>query len=935
MSVMENNERIKDVLKDFMAESRVLSTNALNFMSKRPFDRVLRVYEVELSIAEEMRIKILQNISVFSALAINQLKVMSHSMESRIFSRGQAVIKQDELGDAFYILEHGEVLVTRKKNVDDPDEVAKELARLGRGGHFGEMSLITDELRSATVTVTSPTAQCLVMTKEAFEKCMVDNRKIAAESMRAIGQEVVEHMPLFHGMSKFNKRHIVNALVPMTFTANTYICRQGIEGQTFYIITAGKCRVTVNVDGGEEKEVASLATGDFFGEMALLSEDSLRTANVVALEKVTCMTLAAPDFQRLFRSQKGQFGALAAHSAKQKRKDTDANEEVEDGQHHRRVTGLDKNNKPNAQLTAGLFLSFSRYVYESMWLSMYWRLYRRIMFNPSEKMKVGNHGVAILSTASTRNQAVAAIREKMKECLETPMADRTSSDVSFICGLLMNDNEFVQRYGGNWTEKQFRELAKRVHIRTFSNFEQIFRTGELCSAAYVILRGAVRVFKGVKSSHTVNLRSVYLEEKVPGEIIGEAVLEGMDRRMFTMQAVTKVEVLAIEEDDFRAVTGDLSKKLSVQQRYSFLLKNSIFSTWDSYKLYSVAQVMKQVEIGSNKRLFQLGIPADRLVFVLKGSIGVVSSLNEGSVVAQVLPGDCVGETSVLDFFFGSSKKKRFGEEWIEENSFVTGMGVEILYMEPKDFGLLDFSTVGRFKEQYLSRRFWRDERSAVAVTERRAFTKLVRFTKTIGAQVAEGVKLDAYLEDELLTRTATPGNAPLIDDDSRSISSVISVATSLPPVAANVPESATRNALSSQNSTASLMTTATLGSLASTRRAASESREKLATERILDMTTDLDASMDPIFAVNTCKTEKQRKNAARVFERATELRILKNARNSLRSAALRDGIFPPVVHGANNTADDVSTIAGSIGGPSSLASFSTGFGSIMLDTRKV
>lgn len=90
---------------------------------------------------------------------------------------------------------------------------------------------------------------------------------------KEIGKEVVNKVPLFQSLSASKRKVILESMRPMNFLPNTYICRQGTSGNTFYIIADGQCRVTVNTGQGSEREVTTLSSGDFFG-MVILSPDS-------------------------------------------------------------------------------------------------------------------------------------------------------------------------------------------------------------------------------------------------------------------------------------------------------------------------------------------------------------------------------------------------------------------------------------------------------------------------------------------------------------------------------------------------------------------------------------------------------------------------------------------------------------------------------------
>ena len=78
------------------------------------------------------------------------------------------------------------------------------------------------------------------------------------------------------------------------------IIRQGEEGDCYYIVQHGKCKVTRNSKTGTELTLAKLSDGDAFGEEALLSE-AKRNANVVMLTDGILMKLSKEDFNSLLK----------------------------------------------------------------------------------------------------------------------------------------------------------------------------------------------------------------------------------------------------------------------------------------------------------------------------------------------------------------------------------------------------------------------------------------------------------------------------------------------------------------------------------------------------------------------------------------------------------------------------------------------------------
>lgn len=85
-----------------------------------------------------------------------------------------------------------------------------------------------------------------------------------------------------------------------TFSKGTILFREGDPGKDMFIIQSGKVQVKKNV-GGEEKVLAELASGEFFGEMALL-EGLNRSATVEVTEDSRILVISPDTFQGLLKS---------------------------------------------------------------------------------------------------------------------------------------------------------------------------------------------------------------------------------------------------------------------------------------------------------------------------------------------------------------------------------------------------------------------------------------------------------------------------------------------------------------------------------------------------------------------------------------------------------------------------------------------------------
>uniref|UniRef100_A0A1A7XS78 cAMP-dependent protein kinase type II-alpha regulatory subunit n=1 Tax=Iconisemion striatum TaxID=60296 RepID=A0A1A7XS78_9TELE len=103
----------------------------------------------------------------------------------RVYSDGERIIAQGEKADCFYIVESGEVkiMIKTKTKAGQHDNTEVEVARCSRGQYFGELALVTNKPRAASVYAVGNT-KCLVIDIKAFERllgpCMdIMNRNIS------------------------------------------------------------------------------------------------------------------------------------------------------------------------------------------------------------------------------------------------------------------------------------------------------------------------------------------------------------------------------------------------------------------------------------------------------------------------------------------------------------------------------------------------------------------------------------------------------------------------------------------------------------------------------------------------------------------------------------------------------------------------------------
>ena len=117
-----------------------------------------------------------------------------------------------------------------------------------------------------------------------------DNKEKPLNILRAINK--LKKIYLFKNLSDKTLESIAAGMKKQKFKPNEYIIEENTVGEQFFLIIKGRVRITVK---GEF--IRDLDSGDCLGENALLTDNVMRTASAVALEKVLCYVLSKNEFQ--------------------------------------------------------------------------------------------------------------------------------------------------------------------------------------------------------------------------------------------------------------------------------------------------------------------------------------------------------------------------------------------------------------------------------------------------------------------------------------------------------------------------------------------------------------------------------------------------------------------------------------------------------------
>lgn len=261
-------------------------------------------------------------------------------MSPVIFPAGSMIIKQGDQGNVLYIVECGILEVFNE---------AVSGRRLGKGALFGELALLYNCTRTASVRVLSTDqlaregiygngdAHLWALERTAFQTVMVER------GLRKRSQvfNFLRSVKLFADLDEEALSKVVDVSAEREYAPGDYIVREGARGDTFFVIQSGGVRVTKNSPEpsklhqqltGQASVTSSnntpsseiflrrLGRGEYFGEKALTATTpsksplsasegtALRTANVIAEEGpegsgVTCLVIDRETFHQLIQNK--------------------------------------------------------------------------------------------------------------------------------------------------------------------------------------------------------------------------------------------------------------------------------------------------------------------------------------------------------------------------------------------------------------------------------------------------------------------------------------------------------------------------------------------------------------------------------------------------------------------------------------------------------
>ena len=144
-------------------------------------------------------------------------------------------------------------------------------------------------------------------------------KELAAQKSSADIEGLLERVSVFSALSEELRTQIAKRSEIIEYGAGEFIVRQGDQGDSLYIIRTGLCGIYIKGNGTQEKRIATIDSGGFFGEMSLLTGEP-HSATVRAMEDTSVIIIDKENFSKILTDNPSisvQLGEILAERQKE------------------------------------------------------------------------------------------------------------------------------------------------------------------------------------------------------------------------------------------------------------------------------------------------------------------------------------------------------------------------------------------------------------------------------------------------------------------------------------------------------------------------------------------------------------------------------------------------------------------------------------------
>ncbi len=244
---------------------------------------------------------------LFSAMGQTSLERLLASLEVRDVPTGDRLITQGEEGAEAFVVVRGMLVAYR-----EGAEGTQRLAAFGPGAIFGEMALVSDAPRAASVEAVEG-SRVLVMARDILEREGAREpaigRELGAFCRDRMVSNLLRHSPILGAVEPGERAALVDSFSTEHFEPGQVLVSADAEARGLFLIASGQVAVEGTDSDDERIRLAELGPGDVVGEISLVLRRPA-TATVVATHPTVALVLPREGFQRTIKEHPALLAEL-------------------------------------------------------------------------------------------------------------------------------------------------------------------------------------------------------------------------------------------------------------------------------------------------------------------------------------------------------------------------------------------------------------------------------------------------------------------------------------------------------------------------------------------------------------------------------------------------------------------------------------------------
>jgi len=257
--------------------------------SKDANDRLAQLYTER--VRETKTLRPFHHIPLFSELNEQELQLLLGHVQAKTFQKDSLICREGEAGESLMVLSRGEVAII--KQMPRGEEVW--IRNLREGDFFGEFGFFTDQKRHTNVKALTE-CEILEISRNELDKIIKVHPRVKEVLQDFFKQRVLDLFlalsPLFSSLTSMEREDVFKRSRLLKIPEETLLFKEGAPSNSLYMIKSGEVEIFTLTRQGKRIQLATLKSGNFFGEISLLfnkprmaSAKTIRPSELLELTK--------------------------------------------------------------------------------------------------------------------------------------------------------------------------------------------------------------------------------------------------------------------------------------------------------------------------------------------------------------------------------------------------------------------------------------------------------------------------------------------------------------------------------------------------------------------------------------------------------------------------------------------------------------------------